>query len=267
MAEGTMLSFQGLTAQVPVYLSRPDDQKSYPAVIVIHEIWGLSDHIRRVADRLAGQGFVALAPNLFDRPGLGEGMTGENIREAMAFAGSVQRERLGEADYLQSELAKLPAEQREKVQRALPAITGGINRDELARDLVKAVDYARSLPFVNGKVGSVGFCFGGGMSFQLATLADYQACAVFYGDSPNPLERVQNIPCPVLGIYGADDMRINSRLDELVRVMVEYHKDFEMRIYAGAAHAFFNETSERNYRESQARDAWQRLLAFFRRTL
>ena len=89
---------------------------------------------------------------------------------------------------------------------------------------------------------------------------------IFYGENPHPIELVEHIACPVLGLYGAEDMRINKHLDELVKAMVTYKKDFEMRIYPNAAHAFFNNTAPM-YQEAAARDAWERVLRFYKRTL
>ena len=97
-------------------------------------------------------------------------------------------------------------------------------------------------------------------------LAKLAASVIFYGENPHPIELVENISCPVLGNYGAEDMRINAHLDELVKAMVTYKKDFEMRIYPNAAHAFFNDTTPM-YQQAAAKDAWERVLRFFKRTL
>lgn len=264
---GEMLAYPGEAGEVQAYLARPETDRPGPAVIVIHEIWGLTDHIRRVADRFMMEGYVAFAPNLYSQPGLADVLIEANIRETMQFMNSVQRDRLSDPAYAQAELAKLPAERREAIQRTLPLLIGGMPRGRFIQDLVKAVDFLRQQPFVDGKIGSIGFCFGGGMSINLACHTDYDGCVVFYGENPSPIEQVERITCPVLGIYGADDIRINSHLDELVRAMVTYKKDFQMKIYPGAAHAFFNETNQRGYRPEQSRDAWQRVLLFFDKAL
>ena len=118
----------------------------------------------------------------------------------------------------------------------------------------------------SGKIASAGFCFGGGMSINLACHAKLAACVIFYGENPNPIELVENIAGPILGNYGAEDMRINAHLDELVKAMVTYKKDFEMRIYPNAAHAFFNDSTPM-HNEAAARDAWERVLRFYKRAL
>lgn len=103
--------------------------------------------------------------------------------------------------------------------------------------------------------------------FEMTTRDFVQpADVIFYGENPNPIELVENIASPVLGNYGAEDMRINAQLDELVKAMVMYKKDFEMRIYPNAAHALFNDATPL-YNEAAARDAWERVLRFYTRAL
>jgi len=264
----TMLTFEGEAGPVQAYLARPSVPGPRPAVIVIHEIYGLNDQIRGVADRFAAAGYVALAPHLYSRPGLVEVLTLDNVEETMRFGLSLPPDKMADAAFLRQKLAELPAEKREIVQKVRPLLFGGMPRDSLTQDLVRAADYLNAQSFVTpGKVASLGFCFGGGMSFNFACHAKLAATVVFYGNNPDPISKVENIAGPVLGLYGADDMRINASLDELVQAMVTYKKDFEMRIYPGAAHAFFNETSPAVYREAAARDAWERVLNFFERTL
>jgi len=135
---------------------------------------------------------------------------------------------------------------------------GGLPKDRLTQDLVNAVDYLNSQSFVrHGKIDSVGFCFGGGLSINLACNAQTAACVIFYGENPSPIELVEKIKCPVLGIYGGEDERINATLDRLVAVMTRYKKDFEMRVYPGAPHAFFNDTNPTTYREQAAKKLGQ----------
>ena len=205
---------------------------------------------------------------LFSRSGLAEVLTPANVGEAMRFMTTVGWGKISDPAYVQQAMAQLPQEQRETVQRVLPVLFGGIPKDRLTQDLVKAVEYLHAQSFVQtGKIASVGFCFGGGMSINLACHARLAAGVIFYGENPKPIDLVERIACPVLGIYGAEDLRINMHLDELVKAMVTYKKDFEMRIYPNdAAHAFFNETTPM-YQEAAARDAWERVLRFYQRTL
>ncbi len=239
-----MVAYDGEAGPVQTYLTRPSGEEPRPAAIVIHEIVGLTDHIKRVADRFAQEGYVACAPNLFSRPGLVEVMTPSNVGVAMQFMMTIPRDKWSDQAYIQQTASQL-----------------------LTQDLVKAVDYLNAQGFVqSGKIVSVGFCFGGGMSINLACHATLAASVVFYGENPNPIELVENISCPVLGNYGAEDIRINAHLDELVKAMVTYKKDFEMRIYPNAAHAFFNDTTPM-YNEAATKDAWGRVLRFYERAL
>jgi carboxymethylenebutenolidase len=260
-----MMTYNGEAVPVQAYLARPSVEGPRPAVIVIHEIVGLTDHIKRVADRFAEKGYVAFAPNLFSRPGLAEVMTPSNVGVAMQFMMTIPREKWSDQASIQQAASQLPQDKRETLQRVRSVMFGGIPKDRLTQDLVKAVDYLNAQDFVqSGKIASVGFCFGGGMSINLACHVTLAGSVIFYGENPNPLELVENIAGPVLGNYGAEDMRINAHLDELVKAMVMYKKDFEMRIYPNAAHAFFNDTTPM-YNEAAARDAWERVLRFYKR--
>ena len=210
------------------YLSAPLGEGRFPAVIVIHENRGLNEHTRDVARRFAAEGFVALAPDsLLRKGGTGAMESPDKAREA---------------------IMALPAED---------AIT----------------DLKAGLAFLNthakvqsGKLGSVGFCWGGARSFTLATESDIlRAAVVFYGSAPPP-EKLAQVRCPVLGLYGETDERITSRVPEVAAEMKKLGKPFEHKIYAGAGHAFFNDTGERFHAEA-AKDAWTRTLAFLRANL
>lgn len=250
---------------MPAYLARPDDAVDRPAVVAIHEIFGLVDHTRDVADRFAREGYVALAPNLFGSPELAAVLTPENVQKAMRFLFRLPRR---DPILAQEELAKLPEEERAAIRPTVERLLGGLPKDRLTKDLVAAVAHLQGLPSVRrDRIGSVGFCFGGGMSIRLACDAPIAGCVIFYGENPAPVERVRDVQGAILGLYGGEDARINAELDELVKATVDAKKDFEMRIYAGAPHAFFNDTNATTYREPAARDAWDRVLRFYRRTL
>ncbi len=228
-----MVEYRGDSGTIPAYLARPTDGGPRPAVLVIHELFGLVDHTKDVASRIAREGYVALAPNLFASRDLAAVLTPDAVQKAMQFMFRLPRR---DPALVEEELAKLPAEER-----------------------------AIAAPTV--RIGSVGFCFGGGMSARVACEGGIRACVIFYGENPTPIDRVRGIAGAVLGLYGGDDVRINEHLDELVRAMVQFKKDFEMRIYPGAAHAFFNDTRGTTYREAAAKDAWDRVVRFYRRTL
>src|SRR5712692_6908262 len=187
-----IVAYDGEAGPVQTYLARPRGEDPRPAVIVIHEILGLTEHIKRVADRFAEEGYVAFAPNLFSRPGLAEVLTPSNVGTVMQFTSTLGWARISDLASVQQAMSELPQEKRETVQRVLPVLFGGIPKDSLTQDLVIAVDYLNAQGFVQtGKVVSVGFCFGGGMSINLACHANLAASVIFYGESPHPIELIE----------------------------------------------------------------------------
>jgi carboxymethylenebutenolidase len=217
----SMVEFSGgnVSRKTKGFLARPRKEETLPGVIVIHEIWGLVDHIKDVGLRLAHEGFVALAVDLF------EGKTVSKLEEGRKF-----REQFTE--------------------------------QKILGDLKGAFNYLKTLPYVNPKyIGSIGFCMGGGLSLLLAChCKELAAAVVFYGRNPSPIDLVKNIECPVLGNYAGADMAITeSDINLLKQTLTRYGKVFDMKIYPGALHAFFNDTRE-SYRPEAAKDAWNRTL-------
>src|SRR5690348_7909976 len=148
-----MITYDGDVAPVQTYLARPGVEEARPAIIVIHEIVGLTDHIKHVADRIAQEGYVAFAPHLFSRPGLAEVLTPSNIEEAMQFMMTIPREKWGDLAYTQQAAAQFPQEKQERLQRVRSAMFGTLPRGSLLQDLVKAVDYLQGKDFVqSGKI-------------------------------------------------------------------------------------------------------------------
>jgi carboxymethylenebutenolidase len=214
--------------KVTGYLSTPQGDGKYPAVIVIHENRGLNDHTRDVARRFAAVGFVALAPDLLSRKGGTASMAS-------------------------------PDKAREAIGTVTPA--------EAQADLQAGLVYLNQHPKVQpGKLASVGFCWGGARSFLLATESDLlKAAVVFYGSAP-PAEQLAHLRCPVLGLYGQTDERITSQVLKVAEAIKNAGKSFEYKIYPGAGHAFFNDTGER-YNAEAAKDAWEHTLVFLREKL
>jgi carboxymethylenebutenolidase len=209
------------------YLTRPKDSGSHPAIVVIHENRGLTDHIRDVARRLAKAGYVALAPDLLSR----QGGTGSFADTAGATAG-----------------------------------IGKLNEDNVTNDLTGAINYLKNQGFVRAnKIGVTGFCWGGGNTLLIATRnKDLAAAVVYYGRNPRNLDDVKNVTASVLGHYGAEDERITSEVPKLAEAMKKYGKSFEYKVYPGAPHAFNNDTSPDRYRPEAAKEAWSRTLEFFK---
>ena len=210
------------------YLSAPKGAGTFPGVIVIHENRGLNDHTRDVARRLAAAGFVALAPDLLSRKGGTAAM-------------------------------QSPDKAREAI--------GAISPEAALADSEAALKFLNDHAKVaKGKLGSVGFCWGGARSFALATQSDLlRAAVVFYGSAP-PAEQLAKTKCPVLGLYGSKDERITSQVPAVAAAMKAAGKPFEPMIYPDADHAFFNDTGPR-YNAAAAKDAWQRTLNFLRANL
>lgn len=255
---------------VKVYTSRPVGVGTFPGLVLVHEIWGLTPHIKSVADRFAREGYVVFAPDLMGSdPALAPYFTDETVAAVAAFMRTLTTGRMRDQSYFQEQLAKLPEEKRTVVGAWYGKVFGGsMPYERFVKELVSVVESARSHEGVKrDRIGSLGFCFGGTMSGRLACTGTTQAAVVFYGQNPDPVDSIEKANCPFLGLYGADDVMLNANLDKLVAAMTKYKKDFEMKIYQGAPHAFFNDTNPQTYREAAAKDAWVRSLAFLDRCL
>jgi carboxymethylenebutenolidase len=222
--EAGAVTFPGDGLSVIAYQAKPKGDGPFPAILVAHENRGLTDHIKDVTRRLAKAGYVALAVDLLS----GQGGT-DKVTD--------------------------PAQ--------IPAALSGTSPDQLAGHYLSGIEYLQGLPYVRpDRLGMVGFCFGGGMTWLVATKAPALKAAVpYYGPNP-PLEDVPNIKAAVLGLYGGEDQRINAGIPAIEEAMKVNNKVFEMVIYPGAAHAFHNDTG-RNYNPQAAEDAWKRTLDWF----
>jgi carboxymethylenebutenolidase len=208
------------------YLSSPKAATKAPGILVIHENRGLTEHIKDVTRRYAKSGFVALAVDLISRQGGTDKI----------------------AD---------PAQ--------IPNILGqSADREQLVQDMLSAVAFLKTQPkFAGPKAGVVGFCFGGGMVWLLATRsADIVAANPYYGPPPDPIAAVQNIAGPVLAFYGETDSRINQNIPAIEAAMKQYGKSFTSKIYPGAGHAFNNDTGQA-YNEAASKDAYALSVNFF----
>jgi len=212
------------------YLTRPKDNVPRPAIVVIHENQGLTDHIRDVARRLAKAGYVALAPDLLSREG-------------------------GTASFSTG-------------QEAIAGI-GKLDEESVTKDLTASINYLKGQSFVRAnKIGVIGFCWGGGNALLIATRnKDLAAAVVYYGRSPKNLDDVKNITAAVLEHYGALDQAITPQQPKLEEAMKKYGKSFEYHIYADAPHAFNNDTNPERYRAGASKEAWGRTLDFFKKNL
>ena len=223
---GRMIEFPSNAHKTPGYLAVPEGDGKFPGVIAIQEWWGLVGHIKDVADRLAAEGFITLAPDLY------HGQVAEEPDEARKLAMALDR------------------------QRAIAEIDA-------------AAKYLRSLDAVQPKkVGVVGWCMGGGLALSAAAHSDQlDAVVCFYG---RPLEAgdAARLKIPVLGFYGELDSGIpQSIVQNFEKELEKLGLPHYIHTYAGAQHAFFNESRPQAYHPEAAQDAWGRTRAWFRQHL
>jgi carboxymethylenebutenolidase len=213
--------------EVQAFVVYPEVKDKATAVVVIHEIFGLSDWARLTADELAAAGYVAIAPDLLSGMGPKGGGTGD----------------FGSVDDVRKAILNLPPEQ-------------------VTADLNASVDYVSKLPASSGKVAVAGFCWGGGQSFRFATNnKDVKAAFVFYGPGPEQEADVQRIACPVYGFYGGNDARITMTVPKTQELMKKAGKTYEPVTYEGAGHGFMRggEAPDAKEADKKAReDAWKR---------
>jgi carboxymethylenebutenolidase len=220
-------------APVRAWVVYPERKDKAGVVIVIHEIFGLSDWIRGVADQLAREGFIAVAPDLISGHGPGGGGTDS--------AGS-----------------------RDDVVKLIR----GLTPEEVTTRLNAVRDYAVKLPAANGKTATVGFCWGGGKSFSYAaSQPNLNAAVVYYGTSPEAAD-LARIKAPVLGLYGGDDARVAATIPPAESEMKKLGKTYEPHLYEGAGHGFLRAQEDREGANLKAtRQAWPRTASFLREQL
>jgi len=221
------VTFKSGDETVAGYLALPESPGRHPALVVIHEWWGLNDWVKEQAQKFAEQGYVALAPDLYH-----------------------------------GKVAADPSEAHE--------LSRGMPQDRAARDLKAAFAYLAARSDVQKeKIGSVGWCMGGGLSLQLAVNESHlAACVVNYGAMPTDAADIQKIHAPVLGNFGADDRGISAdAVRAFEKALQGAGKSADMKIYDGAGHAFENPNNKAGYRAEAAADAWKRMVEFFNRTL
>lgn len=209
------------------YLALPGTPGRHPALIVIHEWWGLVPWVKEQSDKFAERGYVALAVDLY------RGKSTDQPQVARELSSTLPPERA-------------------------------------MRDLQAAFAYLSARPDVEpGRIGDVGWCFGGGWALRLASAEPkLAACAVNYGELPTDAATIQAIRCPVLGNFGALDPGITpAKVQAFESAMRKDGKSINAKIYPGASHAFENPNNKTGYRPQAAANAWGRMVAFFNRTL
>ena len=218
--------------KIVTFVVYPERKAKAGAVIVIHEIFGLSEWIRGVADQLAKDGFIALAPDLLSGKGPKGGGTAELGEEAT------------------------------KVIRTLTP-------DEVIARLNAVRDFALKVPAANGRLGVVGFCWGGSQSFNYAVAQPkLDAAVVYYGTAPSDGAALARINAPVLGLFGGDDARVNATIPPAEAELKKLGKSFTQHVFEGAGHGFLRQQTGRDgANQSATEKAWPATLALFRERL
>lgn len=259
---GRWIEYDGLSG----YFAAPDRAGEHlPAVVVIQEIWGVTEHIEDVTRRIAAAGYAALAPELLNINGVRpEPLTRERIEKTMGFMRQQAPSVWGNPAERGRELAKLPETDAVEIDETFIMLFGSPDRPtQYIPKLKKTVRHLRDVqPETAGqKVACVGFCMGGGLSALLACEEpDISGAAVFYGGTPPP-EKIPLIQCPVIAFYGSNDQRVNAGIPLFDETMRGLGRRYEHFIYEGANHSFFNDSGQA-YDVRAVRDSYVRLLVF-----
>lgn len=223
---------------VRAWIVYPQVSTKAPVVVVVHEIFGLSSWIRAVADQLAADGFIAIAPDLLT------GKIAPNLDDSTLKAQG-------------------------------PALISTLDPVVVQRDLDAVAQYAMALPAAEKKYGVVGFCWGGGVSFahaaHVGASPQFGAAVVYYGVPPKP-DQLPNVHAPVLGLYGGTDARIALTVPGTDSAMKALGRTYEHTIFPGAAHGFLRAQTQTDGSIMQAnleatRQAWPATIAWFRKYL
>jgi carboxymethylenebutenolidase len=220
------VSVQQGNRPVTSFVAYPQGGGKAPAIVVIHEIFGMTDWVESVTDEFAEAGFLAIAPDLLSGMGPNGGRTKD-----------------------------IPADKVGEAVRNLPP-------DQITADLHAMVDYARKMPSCNGKVCVTGFSWGGSQAFRFATnCKDISAAFVFYGSGPEAAD-VARIQAPVYGFYGGADARINATIPATTEQMKAAGKFYEPVVYEGAGHGFMRSGAQPNANDADRKAraaAWAKL--------
>ncbi len=220
----------GSKDSIAAFVVYPERRNNAPVVVVVHEIFGLSTWVRSVADRLAGDGFIAIAPDLL------------SIERGGATTDS------------------MPYDQAR-------AMIGKVTTDKMNAMVAAVGRYGMSLPAALKKYGVVGYCWGGSASFNHAIFGaqGMSAAVVYYGSSPEAAVIATN-RVPVLGLYGENDQRVNATIARADSTMKAIGVPFEQRVYAGARHGFLRAQDD-TLNLAASKLAWPETVAWFRKYL
>lgn len=226
-AESKQVTYKSGDDTVTAMLYTPAGKGPFPALVVIHEWWGLNDWVKEQASKLADQGYASLAIDLY-----------------------------------RGKVATSPDEAHE-IMRGLP-------EDRVRRDLLAAFNYLVSQKNVDPKkIGSIGWCMGGGYSLMLALNEPRLAASVInYGRLATEPDELKKINASILGIFGGQDRGIPvDSVRKFEQQLKQMGKTVEIHIYPDAGHAFENENNKAGYREADTKEAWQKTTAFLQKHL
>lgn len=226
-ADGKSVSYKSGDETVQGVVYTPAGKGPFPALIVIHEWWGLNDWVKDQASKLSDQGYVTLAVDLY-----------------------------------RGKVAKTPDEAHE--------IMRGVPEDRAKRDLHAAFAYLAAQPSVKkDRIGSIGWCMGGGYSLDVALQEPTLAATVInYGHLATDSDSLKKINAPILGLFGGQDRGITPEdVHKFETSMKQLGKTIEVKIYDDAGHAFENPNNKDGYRAADAADAWKRTTDFLATTL
>jgi carboxymethylenebutenolidase len=226
-AEGKQVTYSSGAEKVQGMLYTPAGKGPFPAIIVIHEWWGLNDWVKEQASKLADQGYVALAVDLY-----------------------------------RGKVATTPEEAHE--------IMRGVPEDRAKQDLDAAFNFLKSQNNVKGdRIGSIGWCMGGGYSLDVALQQPQLAADVInYGHLAVDENSLKKINAPILGIFGAKDRGIPVEdVKKFQQTLEQLGKKIDIVIYPDAGHAFENPNNKEGYRAQDAADAWKHITEFLEKTL
>jgi carboxymethylenebutenolidase len=219
------VNYAGRACTIKAYVAQPAAEESAPAAIVVQEWWGLNDHIRDVARRLAREGYFTIAPDLYSRQG-----------------------------------HRVATEPNTAAQ-----LMGGLKKEDGIADLQTTVEWLRTQNETRStRIGITGFCMGGSYALLLPCESrEISAAAPFYGEIP-PDEKLKQLACPIFYAYGENDGWIQrADVDRLAAALKRFDKPGEVKIYKGCSHGFFNDTRADVYRPEEAQDAWEHTLKLF----
>jgi carboxymethylenebutenolidase len=220
----------GSSTPLRTFVVYPERKDKAPVVVIIHEIFGLSDWIRGVADQLAADGFIAIAPDLLSGKGPNGGGT-----DAVASRDDVVK------------------------------LIRGLSKEEISAGVNAARAYGVKLPAANGKSATIGFCFGGGVSFAYAAATPaLNAAVVYYGTSPDAAA-LATLKVPVLGLYGGNDARVNTTIEPAAAEIKKLGGTYVSHIYDGAGHGFLRQqTGAEGANMKATEQAWPATIAFLK---